>query len=178
MKSDEAEALLAAIPPHKGDWADLGAGNGTFASALARRLQPGSRIYAVDRDPRAVASLRQLKASDVDIIPVAGDFSGPLELPGVGSGELHGLLFANALHFVPNPGAILADLLLWLRPGGLLVIVEYDGRRPNRWVPYPISVERLPDILASLDLAAPTVTATRPSGYGGSLYVAVTQRHS
>ena len=178
MKIDDAEALLAAIPPHRGAWADLGAGGGTFAHALARRLQPGSRIYAVDRDARALASLRRLVVPEIEIIAVAGDFTGPLELPGTPRGELRGLLFANALHFVPDPRAALRGLLAWLRPGGLVVIVEYDGRRPSRWVPYPISIERLPDIMDGLGLAAPSITASRPSAYGGSLYVAVTQRHS
>ena len=178
MTIDEAEALLWAIPPHTGDWADLGAGDGTFAQALARRLQPGSRLYAVDRNSNAIASLRRLVVPDVEIIPVAGDFTRPLQLPGTGEGQLHGLLLANALHFVPETRAVLTSLLAWLRPGGLVVIVEYDGRRPSRWVPYPISVDRLPDIMDGLGVAPPTVTATRPSVYGGSLYVAVTQRHS
>ena len=130
MTIDEAEALLSAIPPHTGDWADLGAGDGTFAQALARRLQPGSRLYAVDRNSNAIASLRRLVVPDVEIIPVAGDFTRPLQLPGTGEASCTG------------------------------------------------SVDRLPDIMDGLGLAPPTVTATRPSVYGGSLYVAVTQRHS
>ena len=85
---------------------------------------------------------------------------------------------ANARHFVPNPRVVLAQLLTWLRPGGRVVLVEYEGRRPSRWVPYPISAERLPEIVAGLGLSTPKITASRPSAYGGSLYVAVTQRDS
>ncbi len=179
MNIADAEALLAkAIPRHAGDWADLGAGHGTFSRALAHRLEPGSRIYAVDRDRAAIASLEGLASNAVDVIPVSGDFTRRLKLPGAGTGQLSGMLFANALHFVANPQVVLSRLLSWLRPRGRVVIVEYDGRRPSHWVPYPISASGLPKIVAGLGLAEPVVTVTRPSAYGGSLYVAVTERES
>lgn len=175
----DAEALLAtAVPRHTGDWADIGAGDGVFSRALARRLRPGSRIYAVDRDPSAIASLGRLASADAEIIPVPGDFTRPLKLPGTVVSQLNGALFANALHFVPDPRVTLSHLLTWLRPGGRVVIIEYEGRRPSRWVPYPISAAGLADIVSGLGLSPPAVTATRPSAYGGSLYVAVAQRES
>jgi len=176
--ADAAALLATAVPRQAGDWADVGAGRGTFSRALAHRLQPGSRIYAVDRDRAAIASLERLVSDGVAVIPVTGDFTRPLKLPGIGVSQLSGMLFANALHFVANPRVVLERLLTWLRPGGRLVIVEYDGRRPSRWVPYPISTARLPEIVAGLGLSSPAITATRPSAYGGSLYVAVTARDS
>ena len=177
MNIADAEALVAtAVPRQAGDWADLGAGQGTFSRVLARRLEAGSRIYAVDRDRAAIGSLKGLVTQGVEVIPVTGDFTRPLKLPGIDASQLSGMLFANALHFVANPQVVLAALLTWLRPGGRVVIVEYDGRRPSRWVPYPISAKRLPEIVAGLGLSKPAITATRPSAYGGSLYVAVTER--
>jgi hypothetical protein len=56
------------------------------------------------------------------------------------------------------------------------VIVEYDRRAANRWVPYPIAMTRLPDLAARAGLSAPMVTATRPSAFGGILYVAAADR--
>src|SRR5206468_9004095 len=73
-----------------------------------------------------------------------------------------------ALPIFADPRVVLEQLLTWVRPGGRVVIVEYDGRRPSRWVPYPISAERLPEIVAGLGLSRPTITATRPSAYGRS----------
>jgi SAM-dependent methyltransferase len=170
---DAIELIRSAVPARLGTWADLGAGDGTFSRALARLLGQGSRIYAVDRDPDAIASLRRLVGTDgVELIPVLGDFTRPLELREMGDQKLDGMLFANALHFVPNPGPVLARLITGLGPGGRVVIVEYDGRRANRWVPHPLPASRVSEVVIGAGLSRPTITATRPSAYGGTIYVA------
>jgi len=107
MNIADAEALLAtAVPRHAGDWADIGAGHGTFSRALARRLEVGSRIYAVDRDRAAIAALGRLAFDGIEVIPVSGDFTRTLKLAGVGVSQLSGMLFANALHVVANPQVV------------------------------------------------------------------------
>src|SRR5436190_11876191 len=104
MTIDEAEALLSAIPPHTGDWADLGAGDGTFAQALARRLQPGSRLYAVDRNSNAIASLRRLVVPDVENHSSRWRFHSPAAAPGNWRGQLHGFCrSASRHHGRPRP---------------------------------------------------------------------------
>jgi len=57
-----------------------------------------------------------------------------------------------------------------------VVIVEYDRRRANRWVPYPIPAMRVAPLAIAAGLTAPTVVATRPSAFGGTLYVAAADR--
>ena len=178
MDLDEAVELISeAVPREAGVWAELGAGEGTFVRGLARLLGPGAQIYAVDRDPRALAKLERWAQRDsVTVIPVTADFTRPLDLPGLGAPGLDGLLFANSLHFVPRPEAVLERLAARLRPGGSVVIIEYDRSRPSRWVPYPIPAARLPALAAGAGLATPTITATRPSAFGGILYAAATTR--
>ena len=182
MNARDAEVLLSgAVPPGPGIWADFGAGAGTFTRALGRLLGSGSKIFAVDRDTRSIASLARgagRGADGVEIIPVLRDFTDGIALPGTAASVLDGMLFANSLHYVAKPELTLARLGVLLRAGGRLVIVEYDGRHANRWVPYPIPPARLSEVAAAAGLAAPTVTASRPSAYGGSLYVAFTQRGS
>lgn len=169
-------ALLAgAVPRRPGTWADIGAGEGTFTRALAQRLGPGSRIYAVDRDARALAALRR-EASDAEVIPVVADFTRPFDMPGLAGALLDGVLIANALHFVPDAAIVLARLAARLRVGGRLVLVEYDRRRASRWVPHPIAPARLPALAASAGLSTPVIVATRPSAFGGDLYVAAADR--
>jgi ubiquinone/menaquinone biosynthesis C-methylase UbiE len=174
----EAVALIAAAVPHGAvTWADLGAGDGTFTRALVELLGPGARIYAVDRDARALAVLRRWAAREgANVIALEGDFTGSLELPRLGDARLDGLLLANTLHFIRDADVVLARLAALVRPGGRVVIVEYDRRAANRWVPYPISVERLPALAAAAGLSTPAITATRPSAFGGMLYVAAADR--
>ena len=178
MNTRDATALIGgAIPQRGGTWADFGAGDGTFTRALAELLGPGSRIYAVDRDAGAVAALeRWAEKAAPNVIPVIADFTHPFDLPGLEEPTLDGMLLANALHFVRDVEVVLARLAAWVRPGGRVVIVEYDRRAASPWVPYPIPVARLPALAASAGLTPPTITATRPSLFGGTLYAAAADR--
>ena len=156
---------------------DVGAGDGTFTRALVQRLGPQSEIYAVDADANALAKLGQWATREgARVIPVVADFTRGFELPGLDQRSLDGILAANALHFVPDPAKVLAQLVGRLRPGGRVVLIEYHRRRATRWVPYPIDKERLPDIAAQAGLTSPAIVGTRPSMYGGVLYVAAMDR--
>ena len=174
MNSREARDFLAkAVAPGPGIWADLGAGAGTFTRALADILGAGSTIYAVDHDPDAVAALeRAARVDGVRIVPIVGDFTRALALPGAAPGTLDGILLANALHFVPEPGRVLQSLVRWLRPGGSVVLIEYDRRRANRWVPYPIEKAGLAEIAEQAGLSAPMIAGSVPSRFSGEIYVA------
>jgi SAM-dependent methyltransferase len=175
--TDAVELIRGAVPRARGTWADLGAGDGTFTRALLELIEKESRVYVVDRDASAVAALKRwAKSSGNDVVGLVADIARPFRLPGPGVPALDGMLLANALHFVRDAEATLARLVKWLRPGGRLVLVEYDGRSPSRWVPYPVPFARLPAITAAAGLSTPTITATRPSLYGGTLYVAASDR--
>ena len=63
-----------------------------------------------------------------------------------------------------------------VRPGGRIVLIEYDRRAASRWVPYPIPIARLPALARSAGLSAAAITSTRPSAFGGILYVAAADR--
>ena len=156
---------------------DVGAGDGTFTRALVQLLGPGSKVYAVDADANALAKLGQWATREgASVIPVVADFTRGFELLGLEQRPLDGILAANALHFVPDPAKVLAQLVERLRPSGRVVLIEYHRRRASRWVPYPIDKERLPDIAAHAGLTSPTIVATRPSMYGGELYAAAMDR--
>ena len=178
MDEREAESLIAgAIPKARGIWADVGAGEGTFTRALLRLLVPTARVYAIDRDRNALAKLeRRTGGASGTVIPVVADIAQPFNLPGAPQPVLDGMLFANILHYFRDPGELLGRFVAWLRPQGRVVIVEYDGRRANRWVPYPVPRSQLSDLVRRAGLSPPTITAARPSAYGGTIYVATAER--
>jgi ubiquinone/menaquinone biosynthesis C-methylase UbiE len=178
MRTEDAVALIKdAVVGQGGVWADLGAGTGTFARALVQLLEDGSRVYAVDRDARAVADLSRWAEAEAPMITaLQADFTRDLVLPGLGDTKLDGILLANALHFVKDAAVVLARLVEMLRSGGRVVLVEYDRRAASRWIPYPISIAQLPALAAAAGLSKPCVVESRPSEYGGILYAATMDR--
>ena len=178
MKTRDAIALIRAAIPRRGEtWADLGAGEGTFTRALVELLGPDGRIYAVDREASAVTALERWAARDApNVIPVRADFRESFALPGLDDAELDGVLLANALHFVRDADVVLARLVERVRPGGRVVIVEYDRRGPSPWVPFPIPIARVSALTQSAGLSIPTIAGTRPSLFGGTLYAAAADR--
>ena len=174
MNEREAIQLIAtAVHGSGGMWADFGAGTGTFTRALRTMLPRGSRIYAVDSDPAAIADLRRLGDG---VIPIEADFCSEFVLQDQGDASLDGMLFANALHFVRGAEGVLRHLVKLLRPGGRVAIVEYDRRASSLWVPYPLTSDRWLELAPAVGLEHPRITARRPSRYAGELYVGVADR--
>jgi SAM-dependent methyltransferase len=118
------ELIRAGVPAAGGVWADLGAGSGTFSRALADLLGEGGTVVAVDR--AALPPVRPPGAGIAEIVALRADFTRPLDLAPLGVGPLDGILMANALHFVRRQRRVLAGLTPLLRPGGALVLIEYD----------------------------------------------------
>jgi ubiquinone/menaquinone biosynthesis C-methylase UbiE len=170
--AEAIELIRGAVTVPGGAWADLGAGAGTFTRALAALVGVGGVVYAVDRDARSLRELAGAASSDgASVRTLVGDFTEPLDdLP-----RLNGVLVANALHYVPyaDQPRVLERIARMVDPPGVVVIVEYERREANRWVPFPLSFEPLRGLAKQAGLADPARLATRPSRYSGSIYSAV-----
>jgi ubiquinone/menaquinone biosynthesis C-methylase UbiE len=160
--------------PH-GTWADLGAGTGNFTWALRDLLTADATIYAVDRDARAVSYQRARLAQATPgaaLVLLQADFTHLLQLP-----PLDGVLMTNALHFVRDQTAVLQQVAGYLRPGGRLLVVEYELQHALRWVPFPVPFARFAALAETSGLQAPTLGGTRRSPSTGIvLYAAVATR--
>ena len=178
MDSRDAARLIARAIKERQQWADLGAGTGTFAAALARLLGPSGTVYAVEQDATATRALetlaRRREMESSPIVVMRADFTRPLELP-----PLDGALLANSLHFVDAVAQadVLRRIAARLVSEGTIVVVEYDDRPPSRWVPFPVSFDRLAGLTAEAQLGVPEAIGRHRSIFGGSMYAARIRRH-
>ena len=158
MTHDEAVAMLRPVGCKQGEvWADLGAGQGRFTLALAELLGKDGVVHAVDKRKRDVQHHEHPSHSSFASVTVLErDFTKPLGLD-----NLDGVLMANSLHYVRNQRRLLGQLMLTIKPGGKLAIIEYETRRANPWIPFPVSFKRLEEVTMKVGLPAPKRVCTR-----------------
>ncbi len=165
---DHVELIRPAVPEPGGTWADLGSGRGAFTLALADLLGPAATIHSVDRDAGALREQRAAMTTRFpgrDVRYHLADFTAALELP-----PLDGLVMANSLHFQRDRAAVVRHVAGHLRPGGTLVLVEYDADRGNHWVPYPLSFETWRRLATDLGLIDVRLAGRVPSRFLGAIY--------
>jgi ubiquinone/menaquinone biosynthesis C-methylase UbiE len=160
MTPQQARSLIKdGILKKKGNWADIGAGTGTFTLALRDLLESGT-IYTVDKSPHVLWRLESTDAVRIEV--VEGDFNHALDLP-----KLDGMIMANALHYSDAPEKVLKNLLHHLKPGGVFILIEYETTTPRPpWVPYPIPFAKFREIVEAIGLTKPVKLAEVPSRYG------------
>lgn len=171
--ADHVALLRPGVEPG-GTWADLGSGRGAFTLALADLLGPEGRIVSVDRDAAALREQARLIAARFPAVGLdqrVADFTRSLALP-----TLDGIVMANSLHFVHDQESTLRALVETLRPGGRLILVEYDADHGNPWVPHPVSLERWRRLAPTVGLIGVRLLHRVPSRFLGSIYSAAADR--
>jgi len=165
-----------AASSHGASWADLGAGSGAFTLALRELLGLNAEIYAVDRNRGRLAELERSyrdRFGDTDNLHIsAADFTESLDLLP----PLDGVLMANSLHFFRDKESILRHIGSFLKPGGTLLLVEYNVDRGNPWVPHPLSFETFHELAPRAGFSEPRLLAKHPSSFLREFYSAVTFR--
>jgi ubiquinone/menaquinone biosynthesis C-methylase UbiE len=174
MTHDDHVRLLRDGVAPGGVWADLGSGWGAFTLALADLLGSGARIYSVDKD---VGALREQERAMRERFPdravtyLHADFTHPLDLS-----PLDGVVMANALHFQRAKEGVLALIRGYLKPGGRLVLVEYNADRGNPWVPYPLSYVTWEALAQRSGFVETRLLAMVPSRFLREIYSALSLR--
>lgn len=171
---DALQLIKGTIGQEAQVWADLGAGTGLFTEVLCDHLPPGSEVHALDKSPHMLWKLQP--DGKVPFSIHDGDFTRPMpDLP-----LCDGILMANALHYVEKPEEVLPIILPHLKPGGTLVLIEYETSRAlPPYVPYPIPFRRWEEICGSetVPLSAPAFLHKVPSRYGHEhIYSAMSQK--
>jgi ubiquinone/menaquinone biosynthesis C-methylase UbiE len=134
MEVTDAAALIEPAFRDKREgsvWADLGSGSGTFTKALSLLLGKTSQIIAVDKERQRIepTAPNQAVIEFVKLDFVVDTF--PFR-------QIDGILMANSLHFVKDKPTFINRVKDHVKPGGKIIVVEYDRKKPSRWVPYPI----------------------------------------
>ncbi len=175
-----------------GIWADVGCGEGIFTYLLSTILPEGSEVYAIDKDKRALQVLKENLADDGLIETEFGklsllgqfrsqtefwneakavvyvrqaDFTRPLSVP-----PLDGLLLANSLHFGRDKRSVLARLVGLLKLGGRLIVIEYNTKRGNYAVPYPLHESEFLTLVKEVGLEEGRILTKVPSTFLGEMY--------
>jgi SAM-dependent methyltransferase len=102
---------------------DLGCGAGDVTFVAAGLVGQGGSVVGVDSSPEALARarLRARQRGLAQVQFVEGDIHDPA--PG---GPFDAIVERLALWLVPDPAAVLRAQATVLRPGGLVVPIEYD----------------------------------------------------
>jgi ubiquinone/menaquinone biosynthesis C-methylase UbiE len=103
--------------------ADVGAGNGQLTLALAAAVGPDGRVFSTEIDPERLRALRKLSAEaqlgNVTVVEAKANESG---LP---DDCCDAIVLRRVYHHLSDPGATNASLFRALRPGGLLVVIDF-----------------------------------------------------
>ena len=95
---------------------EIGCGDGELAAALRGRCS----VVAIDQDPRAVTAARR-----------RGVDARRAHWPDFGDGSFDAILFTRSLHHVDDLGKAIAHAVRQLRPGGRLLIEDFDFAAAN-----------------------------------------------
>lgn len=161
--ADHVDLLRGGVHPNGGTWADLGSGTGAFTLALADLLGSDAVIYSVDQERGVLAeqerAMRQ-RFPKTTVHYLAADFTRPLSLP-----PLDGIVMANSLHFHRDKERVLKQVKSYLKPGGRLLMVEYNVDHGNMWVPHPISFETWQGLAKRVGFSETRWLAAKPSRF-------------
>ena len=104
--------------------ADVGAGTGLFTSLFARAVGSEGKVYAIDISPRFLEHLRQrFRAEELPQVAVVEGTGRSIEVP---ESSVDLVYICDTYHHFEQPSASLASIRSALRPGGSLVVVDFE----------------------------------------------------
>jgi ubiquinone/menaquinone biosynthesis C-methylase UbiE len=171
---DHLALIKNGVSQQGGVWADLGSGGGAFTLALAELIGNTGVIYSIDKEAGALREQeRAMKAKfpENTVYYRRADFTDALEIP-----PLDGIIMANSLHFHRKKEPILRQVYQWLKPGGVLIMVEYNVDSGNMWVPHPFSYPTWERLAATCGFVETRLLATRSSSWLQGMYAAASKR--
>jgi ubiquinone/menaquinone biosynthesis C-methylase UbiE len=108
--------------------ADIGSGSGLFTRPIARAVAPGGIVYAVDVDEGLLKVVARSSADEklTNVRTIAAVADDP-KLPE----PVDVAFICDTLHHIDKPEAYLRTLKKYLKPGGRVVIIDFDEAWPQ-----------------------------------------------
>jgi len=109
--------------------ADIGAGSGVFSRPFAKAVGPTGKVYAVDIDQGLLDHINQRARQEniSNIRTVLGKF----EDPAIPAKDVDMAFIHDVLHHIEQREAYLKALATYIKPQGMITIIEMDRNDPN-----------------------------------------------
>jgi ubiquinone/menaquinone biosynthesis C-methylase UbiE len=123
-------AIVRAVGLRPGDAvADIGAGTGLFTFLFADRVLKGT-VYAVDIGPAFVKYIgdQTKRRGQEEVVKTVLNTPDSVELP---AGSINVAFLCDTYHHFEHPARMLASIHRALRPGGRLVVIDFDLRKDS-----------------------------------------------
>ena len=127
----QRQAIVRAVGLHPGDVvADVGAGTGLFTRLFASQLGPKGTVYAVDISPAFLRYIAERAKGDGhdQVVKTVRNRPDSIELP---PRSIDVVFVCDTYHHFENPGIMLASMHRAVRPGGRLILIDFDLRKDS-----------------------------------------------
>ena len=110
--------------------ADIGAGTGLFTQLFAEQVGPKGTVYAVDIGPAFLKYItgQAKKLGHQHVVKTVLNTQDSTELP---AGSIDVAFICDTYHHFDHPEKMLVSIHRALRPGGRLVIIDFDLRKDS-----------------------------------------------
>lgn len=122
---DQRNAIVDAAGVKSGmEVADIGAGTGLFTRLFARRVGPTGQVFAIDISPAFVQNILRIASQEglnnvVGVVNTSTDTLLPAH-------SIDLAFLSDTYHHLEYPKQMLQSIRRALRPGGVLVIVDFE----------------------------------------------------
>jgi ubiquinone/menaquinone biosynthesis C-methylase UbiE len=111
--------------------ADVGAGTGLFTWMFAEKVGPKGTVYAVEIAPAFLKSIGE-QARRRGLEGVVKTVRSTQETTSLAPGSIDVAFVCATYHHFEHPEKVLASIHQALRPGGRLVVIDFDLRKDSR----------------------------------------------